>query len=192
MACQPTCTTCARLRSAALRIIAERGTDALSHESLAEEAHVYKESVAVHYPVVASCLHEAYDEQASDMVRAVVAGYGESIDWQSGFERSRAQLIEWLVAHPTGARVFFVEALRGDRELRRRRDLTRRRIVEFLTAEYARSANGNGVPPLQVELLIGAGFRLISDAMRDGEPEQMRTLEHKLARLDGVFIPAPA
>jgi hypothetical protein len=180
------------LRSVALQIVAERGTDALSHESLAGEAHVSNESVAAHYPVPASCLHEAYEEQASDLVRTVVGGYEDGTDWQSGLERSRAQLIEWLSEHPAGARVFFVEALRGDRELRRRRDLTRRQIVEFLTGEYARSANGGGVPPLQVELLIGAGFRLISDAMLDGgTEEEMWALEQRLAELDGVFIPVP-
>ncbi|MBV8943652.1 MAG: hypothetical protein JO321_02730 [Solirubrobacterales bacterium] len=77
--------------------------------------------------------------------------------------------------------------MRGDRELRLRRDLTRRKIVDFLTTEYARSANGDRVPALQIELLIAAGFQLISGAICNGGTN---ALPQKLAELDGFLIPA--
>ncbi|MBV9534988.1 MAG: hypothetical protein JO321_06190, partial [Solirubrobacterales bacterium] len=125
----------------ALHIVGEQGLDALTRETVAAESHLSAESVAAHYPELTSCLYEGYEEEASDLVRAVVAAYEGGGDWLSGFKHSQAQLLEWLSDHPAGARLFFVEAMRGDRELRLRRDLTRREIVDFLTAEYARSAN---------------------------------------------------
>lgn len=187
MSCQPSCATCAQLRAAALQIVGEQGIGALTHETVAARSRLSAESVAAHYPELASCLYEGYDEKASDLVRAVVAGYEGDADWLSGFERSRVGLLDWLSAHPAGARLFFVEALRGDRELRLRRDLTRRKIVEFVTGEYARSANGDGAPALQIELLIAAGFQLISGAMCNGGTHE---LAEKLAELDGFLIPA--
>lgn len=193
MSCQPSCATCQQLRAAALEVVGNGGIGALCSESLAAQASLPPEEVAAHYPVLASCLHEGYEEEASDLVRTVVEGYEDGADWQSGFERSRADLVEWVSTHPAGARLFFVEAVRGDRELRRRRDRTRRKIVEFFAGEYARSANGNAVPLLQIELLIGAGFQLISGAIGHGEAAQheMPALEQRLAELDGFFIPVP-
>ena len=127
MSCQPSCATCQQLRAAALEVVGNGGIGALCSESLAAQASLPPEEVAAHYPVLASCLHEGYEEEASDLVRTVVEGYEDGADWQSGFERSRADLVEWVSTHPAGARLFFVEAVRGDRELRRRRDRTRRR-----------------------------------------------------------------
>jgi len=99
MSCQPSCATCAKLRVTALHIVGEQGLDALTRETVAAESHLSAESVAAHYPELTSCLYEGYEEEASDLVRAVVAGYEGGADWLSGFEHSQAQLLEWLSAH---------------------------------------------------------------------------------------------
>lgn len=191
MSCQPACATCEQLRAAALQIVGDVGIGALSHESLVARVGLSPQEAAAHYPVLDACLYETYDEEASELVRTVVGAFEDEDDWESGFGRSRAHLIEWLLAHPAGARLLFVEAVRGNRELRRRRELSRRQIVGFFRGQYARSAEGDGVPALQIELLIGAGFQLISGAVAEGDPEAILELEHKLAELEGFFIPTP-
>ena len=102
MSCQPSCATCQQLRAAALEVVGNGGIGALCSESLAAQASLPPEEVAAHYPVLASCLHEGYEEEASDLVRTVVEGYEDGADWQSGFERSRADLVEWVSTHPAG------------------------------------------------------------------------------------------
>lgn len=190
MSCQPACATCEQLRAAALQTVGDVGIGPLSHESLAARVRLSPQVAAAHYPLLDACLYETYDEEASELVRTVVEAFEDEDDWESGFARSREHLIEWLLAHPAGARLLFVEAVRN-RELRRRRELSRRQIVDFFRRQYARSAEGDGVPALQIELLIGAGFQLVSGAVAEGDPEAMLELEHKLAELEGFFIPTP-
>ena len=192
MSCQASCATCDQLRAAALQIVAEAGIEAFSDEQLAAEVSLSVQDVAVHYPVAAACLHESFDREAADLVRNMVAPFKNGGDWQSSFESSRDQLVAWVSTHPASARLLFVEAVRGDRELRRRRDATRRQLVEFFEREYARSPDADGLPALQIELLVGAGFLLISDALDDGETDGIAELKHKLAELDGFFIPVHA
>jgi AcrR family transcriptional regulator len=191
MSCQPACATCERLREAALSIVGEGGTQALSEQGLAERVGLPPDELARHYPSVGECVYETYDEIVCDILRDMVDAFAGGGGWQSGFELARRRLLERMAAHPAEARLCFVETVRGDRELRRRRDITRRWVVQFLTQEYTRRRHEEELPPLQIELLIGAGFQTISTAVAEGEADDLVELDEKLAEIAGFFIPQP-
>jgi AcrR family transcriptional regulator len=191
MACEPACPGCERLRAAALELVGEGGLEALSLGNLGERVGAEPAEVAKHYATANECLYETYDELASAMLREVVEAFREGSDWLEGFAISRKRLLERLAANPAEARVCFVETLRGDRELRRRRELNRRWIVEFLAQEHQRCGNGDGMQPMQIELLIGAGLHTISNAFSDGGAE-LSELDTKLSELGSCFIPVAA
>lgn len=190
MSCQPGCATCEGLRRAALEMVGEGGAPALSKSGLGERVGLSPDEVGRHYATVSECLYETYDETACDILRDMVEAFAEAGGWQSGFELSRRRLLERMAARPAEARLCFVETVRGNRELRRRRDVTRRWVVEFLTREYAQRRHEEELPPLQIELLIGAGFQTISSAVADGDDELIE-LDGKLAAIAGFFIPEP-
>jgi hypothetical protein len=64
--------------------------------------------------------------------------------------------------------------------------------VNFLIHEYARSANGDGMRPIQIELLIGAGFQAISTTVAQDGSVDVAELDSRLAALEGCFLLAHA
>lgn len=189
MACEPGCPGCERLRAAALELVGEAGIENLSLERLAARAGSQPAAVAAHYATSSECVYETYDEVAHDLRREMMDAFDDGSDWQEGFELSRKRIVERLALNPAEARLCFVETLRGDRGLRRRRDVNRRAMVDFLTREYARSANGDGMRPIQIELLIGAGFQAISTAVAQDGGVDLTELDGTLADLESCFLP---
>jgi hypothetical protein len=177
MSCEPGCSTCVRLRELALGIVGQGGIEALSLEVLATGAGL-------------RVADDTYDELSCSVMRDLVGAFSEGSSWEASFDLARRRLLERMAAHPAEARLCFVETLRGDRELRRRRTLTRRWIVQFLEREHRRRHQGEGLSATQIELLIGAGFHAISDAVAEGDAGDVPALERKLAELADVFEPA--
>jgi AcrR family transcriptional regulator len=189
MGCEPGCPGCGRLRAAALELVGEEGIENLSLESLAARTGGQPAEVATHYATSRECIYETYDEVASDLRREMMDAFEDGSDWQEGFELARRRILERLAVNPAEARLCFVETLRGDRGLRRRRDVNRRSLLDFLTREYARSANGVGMRPIQIELLIGADFQAISTAVAQDGGLDLGELDSRLAELESCFLP---
>jgi AcrR family transcriptional regulator len=189
MSCKPACAICERLRTAALEIVGEAGTEGVTVDSLAERTGVAAPDVVRHYATAADCIYETYDRVECDVLMEMVAAFDEGSDWQSGFEISRRRLFERMATNPAEARLCFVETARGDRELRRRRVDAQRWIVRFLTREHRRWQQHESVPAIQLEMLIGAGFQTISGTVADGDAAELSDLEPKLAAVDGYLLP---
>jgi AcrR family transcriptional regulator len=192
MGCERGCPGCERLRAAALELIGEGGIENLSLESLAARTGGEPAEVAAHYATSRECIYETYDEVAGDLRREMMEAFEDRSDWQEGFEAGRRRMLERLAANPAEARLCFVEPLRGDRGLRRRRDASRRSMVDFLTREYARSGDGTGMRPIQIELLIGAGFQAISRAVAQDGGVDPGELDSSLTALESCFLPVHA
>ena len=190
MSCEPGCLTCECLRNAALEIVGQGGMEALSQERLGSMVGMSASEVNEHYRTAADCLYDTYDWVVYDVLRDLQEAFAEGDDWQSGFELSRRRLLEGLSARPAQAWLCFVETTRGDRELRRRREMTRRSIVGFLTREYERRNWDEPLPSIQLEMLIGAGFQLISTAVAEGDVADLVELEAQLEQVQGCFIPS--
>ena len=190
MSCETGCLTCECLRDAALEIVGQEGMEALSQERLASKVGVSASEVSEHYRTAADCLYDTYDRVVANVLRDLRESFAQGDDWQTGFELSRRRLLEGMSARPAEAWLCFVETTRGDRELRRRREMTRRSIVEFLTREYERRNWDDPLPPIQLEMLIGAGFQVISTAILEGDVVDLVDLEAQLEQVQGCFIPA--
>lgn len=189
MSCTPACAICERLRGATLEIVGESGIEGMTIDRLASRVGLAASDVLHHYATPVDCIYETYDEVVCDVLRDMVAAFDEGSDWQSGFEISRRRLLERMADNPAEARLCFVETARGDRELRRRRDVTRRWIIEFLAREHERRQEQEALPEIQFEMLIGAGFQTISGAVADGDAAELSELEPKLAAIAGYFVP---
>jgi AcrR family transcriptional regulator len=188
MLCEPGCATCGHLRRAALDIVGSEGGAALSVGGLAEVTGLTSEQVTAHYSTTSACLSATYDEVASGLLSELVQAFTDGPDWLTAFERARHRLLGRMTAHPAEARLCFVETVRGDRALRLRRELTRRRVVAFLDQE--RRAELRDVPLIQLEMLLGAGFQIISTGVAIGQTD-LTALEPRLAQVQGFFLPAP-
>ena len=190
MSCEPGCLTCECLREAALEIVGQEGMEALSQERLGRAVGMSASEVSEHYATAADCLYDTYDWVACDVLRDLQESFVEEQDWQTAFERSRRRLLERMAASPAQAWLCFVETTRGDRELRRRREITRRWIVQFLTREYERRNWDEPLPSIQLEMLVGAGFQVISTTVTEGDAADLLELEAQLEQVQGCFIPA--
>lgn len=188
----PACATCERLRMAALEIVCESGAASVCEDGLARRAGISWREVAHHYATPADCLYATYDEAVSDVTSELADAFEDESDWQSGLEFSRRRMLEWMTANPAQARLFFVETVRADRELRHRRDQTRERIVEYLKREHARREAEEVLPTIQFEMLVGAAFQTVSSAVAEGDPADLTELEPRLSELAGCFVPMRA
>ncbi len=121
-----------------------------------------------------------------------VAAFAAESDYRDALRLARDTLLERMTARPNEARFCFVEVLRGDHELLRRRDASRRRLVALLMDELARRCDQSELLRMQVELLVGAGFQAISAAVEEGDVAELAELGPELESRALVFAPVPA
>jgi hypothetical protein len=191
MSCRPECPTCEGLRQFALEIVGDGGVDALSLEVLSARSGLSCEQVRTHYPTVAACVYDAYDEAAGNLFRVFADAFGDNESWEAAFATATRELFMRVATNPAEARFCFVEALRVDRELRRRCERRRAGIVEYLTGEYEHGPKREPLSSMQIELLVGASFHAISDALASGG-QALLELGPKLSLLAGAFQLAAA
>lgn len=187
MSCEAACPKCSRLREAALELVGEGGTEALSHRALERASGLLDGEAARHYPSTAACLHETYVEVSDQVLAEFAQAFSEAESWDSAFALARGRLLARMAEHPAEARLCFVETLRGDRRLRRLRDARRRRLIAFLDDEWVRF--GGPSSRLQVELLMGATFHEISAAVDAGRSADLPAFEPRLRELAHLFDP---
>jgi hypothetical protein len=191
--CTPACSICAQLRAAVLEIVGNDGIEALTKERLSTEAGVAADELDAHYPTVASCLYDTYEEVSLGVYEDFVDAFRAEPAWRRALTIGGRRLLERMAARPAEARLCFVEVLRGDHELLRRRVAARRRMVELFARELRRRLDEqDDVPEMQLELLIGAGFQAIAQAVSDGQVADLPELEPELISRANVFEPVPA
>ncbi len=190
MSCKPACSTCARLRSAALMLVGAGGVDGLTEESLERSAGLAHEDAVDHYSTPVACLHATYEEVAETIATDFMAAFSTAVSWESALGTARRRLLMHLASHPAHARLCFVETLGGDRELRRLRERRRRSTVDFLVRRRREPGGPRRWSRLQIELLVGATFHEISAAVAAGGVNDLPTLEPRLADLARMFDPS--
>jgi AcrR family transcriptional regulator len=192
MSCGKACPVCTSLRAAALQLVNNSGVPEFSVAGLCERSGLTPEAVRAHYPTAAECLYDAFEEISGDMLIEVADAFARSSSWPDALDRAGRRVLARMADHPAEARLCFVEVLGGDRELLRRRDGARRRMVELFVAEHHRRSSSEQLPDMQLELLIGASFQLIAAQVADGRVRQLPQLGSELAELADVFEPAAA
>ena len=182
--CREACSICVRLQEAALAIIGEAGSEALSHEALEVEAGLVPGEAVRHYPTVESCVVAVYDRVCGELLGEFARAFSFATSWDAALASAQRRVLSRLATHPAEARLCFLEPVRGDRELRRCRDLRRRRLVDFLTEQRRRLEPGAVTSPVQIELLVGATFQEIVTMVEAGRAAELTDLD---ARVDDVI-----
>jgi AcrR family transcriptional regulator len=187
MACVPGCQICLRLRRSALATVAEAGLEGLSLDAIASRANLTHAEARRHYADAATCIYETYDDVSASIALDMADAFGQGTSWETGYALARQRLLNRMARRPAEARLCFVEVLRGDRQLRLRREQTRQWIVDFLTGQYEQRRTEEGLPEMQIEMLVGAGFQAISTAVSTAEDSA--TLERWLTELAELLAP---
>jgi AcrR family transcriptional regulator len=190
--CNPDCDRCARLRAAVLAIVGGRGLEGVTLAQLSERAGVSVQEARAHYRDEQSCLADTYEEVAQSIYDDFAAVLAGEPAWHDALTRAARALLERLAARPAEARLCFVEILHADPELPRRRERRRQRLVDLFVSELGRRRDGAEKLRLQLELLIGAGFQLIAEAVASGETAGLPGIEPELVSRGYVFEPVAA
>lgn len=146
----------------------------------------------MHYPRTAGCLYDTYEEIASSIHEDFAAAFAAEPDWYVALAIAGRTLLERMAEHPEEARFCFVEVLRGDHELARMRADSRRRLVDLFAGELGARCAMEGVPRMQLELLIGAAFQAIAAAVDTGNIDELPGLMPELTSRAYVFQPVAA
>ncbi len=183
--------TCARLRSAAVAIVAEEGIESFNGDRLELRSGLAAEDLATHYVSATSCLYDAYEEVSRSIHDDFAVAFAAEPSWYDGLALAGRTLLARMAENPDEARFCFVEVLRGDHELARLRADSRRRLVDLFVAELRRRCD-NEVPRMQLELLIGAAFQAIASAVNGGNITELPGMMPELTSRAYVFQPAAA
>jgi AcrR family transcriptional regulator len=187
MSCRQECSTCEGFQELAVKIVGDEGAEMLSLRRLGEQSGLPLTLVRAHYPEATACLYDAYDRAFGELFSVFADAFGEDLSWEEGFQNAMRGLLTRLAANPAEARLCFVEAPRVDRELRHRCERRRQGIVEFLSGEYEHRRRRERLSDVHIELLVGASFHAIGEALSAGGPEELAALEPTLSELAGVF-----
>lgn len=182
----------ASLRVAALTIIDEVGIDGVTLERLSARTGVPIAAVRVHYPSATACVTDAYEQVSREIYEDFARCLAAEPRWRRALMLASRTLLARLAAHPSEARLCFVEILRADRELLRRRDAGRRRLVDLLVAELGRRRDHPEQFRVQLELLLGAGFQAIAAVVEAGATAGLPELASELESRALVFEPVAA
>jgi AcrR family transcriptional regulator len=183
---------CAQLRDVALRIIGTKGLSAVTLERLSDETPLSSAGVQAHYATAASCVCDTYEETALGVYEDFLSAFTVEESWRRALQLGAHRMLRRMSQRPAEARLCFAEILHGDHELRRRRERSRRRLVELFVRELGRRRDDPELFRVQLELLIGASYQAIAAAVAEYGPAALPRLESELVSRAVAFEPVAA
>lgn len=192
MSCTEHCSVCDELRAATLAIVGNEGIDVLTTDRLCHAVLLSPDEVRLHYMSAASCLYDTYDEIAWSIYQDFAAAFSSKLRWSDALRCAAHRLLTRMAERPSEARFCFIEVLRGDHELLRRRDASRRRLIGLFMREFARRHESPELFGMQFEMLIGASFQTIAASVLRGGPARLPELGPELDSRASVFAPVAA
>jgi hypothetical protein len=172
--------------------VGEDGIQGLNDERISAVAGRTLGDGGQHYPDTRACLYATYEEVAQSIYEDFERCFAIEEGWRRALMLAGRTLLARLAARPAEARLCFVQILKGDHELLRRREASRRRLVELFVRELGRRRDEPEQFRMQLELLIGAGFQMIARAVTTGEVHELPELEPELQYRAFVFEPVAA
>jgi hypothetical protein len=161
-------------------------------ERLAAESGIAPDRLCRHYSTASRCLYDTYEEVALSIYRDFAWAFGAVEGWRNALRLASRTLLRRLAADPAQARLCFAEILHGDYELLRRREVSRRRLLDLFVTELGRRREHPEQFRMQLELLLGAGFQAIAAAVADDRIAELETLAPELESRAFVFEPVAA
>jgi AcrR family transcriptional regulator len=151
----------ARIHSATIGIVAERGYEALKVRDVVSYAEVSTRAFYELFGSKEDCFSQTYDLIARRAARRILAAQAGEPDWR---ERSRLifeEFLRGLEQRPADARLALIEIYEAG-ETSLERAWRAERVFEGMLAEcFARSPDGVVVPPLVIEGVV-AGIAAVS------------------------------
>jgi hypothetical protein len=136
---------------------------------------------------------DAYRRAADELFDEYAAAFRPADSWPENLGAALRNLLRRLADEPATAHLVYVAPVGGDEQLRDIRELFRARYIALLMDEQQRDADVDApLPSLQVELLVGALFRTISELVHDGRAPELPELLGDVAGVAQVFEPRVA
>jgi hypothetical protein len=193
--CSPDCATCDRLRGSAAAAVLMTGGKPVTMADLGAAAGIAAAEAEDHCPEGAGrVVADAYRRAADELFDEYAAVFRRVDSWPENLEAALRNLLRRLADEPATAHLLYVAPVGGDEQLRDIRELFRERYIALLTGERHRDDDDADLPlpSLQVELLVGALFRTISELVHDGRAPELPELLGDLAGVAQVFEPRVA
>jgi len=124
-----------RILAAAEQLIAEKGCAGTSIEAIVKVAGVSSITFYEHFEDKEACFVAAFDQAVGEMRAELVAAVPAELPWTDRVRAGLAVLLESIDADPPRARLCFVEAQKGGRELRARYEAA----LDDITGEFSDS-----------------------------------------------------
>ncbi len=174
----------ARLLTAAVRAMDERGYAEIAVSHITERAHVSRRTFYDLFENRNDCLNAAF-EDTLQRVRAEIAAVGlHGQSWRERVRGGLAAILSFFDQEPALARAAVVQAARGSERM-----LTRRAEVfaelERVIGEGRRERHGADTPPLVAEGLVGAVHAIVLERLLQRSPEPLLSL---LPALMGMIV----
>jgi AcrR family transcriptional regulator len=172
-----------RLIRAMLETVAESGYEATTVPEVVARARVSRNAFYEFFADKTDCFIAACDEQATELLAALVA-FGSEPDWVQMMRRGVGAYLHWWAERPAMSRAYFVGLpAAGDRAVaQRERAYGLFRGVFSEAGQRARSEQP-GLPPLDEfvpRLLVLAITELVAEEVRAGRTERLPELEDRM------------
>jgi AcrR family transcriptional regulator len=172
-----------RLIRAMLETVAERGYEATTVPDVVARARVSRNAFYEFFADKTDCFIAACDEEAEDLLGAVMAAASES-NWVEMMRRGVRAYLRWWTERPAFSRAYFTGLpAAGDRAIAQREGAYGQ--FEQMFAEVGRRARVEqpSLPPLPAlapKILVLAITELVAGEVRDGRTEHLGEMEREL------------
>lgn len=173
-----------RLIRAMLETVAESGYEATTVPQVVARARVSRNAFYEFFADKTECFIAACDEEADELLSALLAFAAEA-DWVQMMRLGVGAYLRWWAGRPALARAYFIGLpAAGERAMaQRERAYARFRRLFVAIGQRARSEQP-GLPPLDEfipRLLVLAITELVAEEVRAGRTEQIPELEDRIA-----------
>jgi AcrR family transcriptional regulator len=161
----------ARLRAAAIELVAERGRHRPSLELLAECTGLALPDVRRHYRTFQDCIDDAWDHATAEFTRGLEASNAGTEPWVDRLRRSAYFVLRFFTEDMVRTR-FFAIMMRSPGDLAQARIYRMIELgVELVDAGRHQLPDPDAVPRSRAEGAVGAIYEAIVSASRKGPPE---------------------
>jgi len=163
-----------RLIAAMARVVSEEGYRAASVSKVVAAAGMSRNSFYEHFANKEDCFVAAYDATVEQVIARVRAATAAERTPQAALEAGFAAFLRYGAQEPELAWLCVVEVLAAGPRALARRDEAMRRFARFL--DSGREEDGEGVPGLMTEVVVGGIYEVIYARILEGETARLPEL----------------
>jgi AcrR family transcriptional regulator len=170
---------------AAMRVMCERGADALTIESVCAQAGSSQREFHASFAGRTDCLLAVFDESIERARAAIVSGYRTGGSWVEGVRSALTELLVLMDRHPHLAHLVVVDSLAGDAPMLVRRSRLLDELAEALQSGSPAAADGSLPAPFGAAAVVGGIVSIIHARLLE---DPVPALLDLLSPLMGVIV----